>query len=305
MARLLRALDRLLAFLMRPDVRRVRRWSFVLTLPAAALVFSVVGLQGGAVVLGLRFGLWLAVAVTAWRLGGERGEAVRDLVMHPRVRALLRTEVDVVLALPRPVLRRRRVPPALRYARGDFGPAIALAMTPAMLVEAGIVHLLVPPGWLGVHVVSAVAHAYALVWLLGWGFGSRAYPHRVARGRLTARGGTLYRAHVPLDAIARVTPRRERVGGEAGLVLRNGVALLPVRGRVDVWLELDRTVLVQRPLADPVAVHGLALASDAPEDLGAVLLHGTAPAGRARGDVPDAFGGLDLADVLDHALQPA
>jgi hypothetical protein len=58
MTRLLRELDRLLAFLMRPDVRRLRRWSFVLTLPAA-LAFSVVGLQGGALVLGLRFAVWL------------------------------------------------------------------------------------------------------------------------------------------------------------------------------------------------------------------------------------------------------
>jgi hypothetical protein len=305
MNRLLRELDRLLAFLMRPRVRRVRRWSFVLTVPAAALFASVIGLQGGALVLALRFFLWLVVAVTAWRLGGERGEAVRDLVMHPRVRALLRTEVDVVLAVPWLVLRRRTVPAALRYSRGDFGPAIALALTPAMLVEAGIVHLLVPSGWLAVHVASAVAHAYALVWLLGWGFGSRAYPHKIVKAGLHVRGGTLYRAQVPLHAITAATPRRERIGGEAGLVVRDGVALLPVRGRVDVWLELDQPVLVQRPLADPVAVRGLALASDAPDELAGLLLAGAAAAGRAHPGGLGALAGLDLADAVHHALQPA
>jgi uncharacterized membrane protein YfcA len=57
------------------------------------------------------------------------------------------------------------------------------------------------------------------------------------------------------------------VGGEAGLVLRDGAALLPARGRVDVWLELDRPVMVRRPLSDPVAVCRIAPASDEHEAL--------------------------------------
>jgi hypothetical protein len=61
---------------------------------------------------------------------------------------------------------------------------------------------------------------------------------------------------------------------------------------------------VHRPLADPVAVRALALASDAPEELGAVLLGAAAPDGRARPGGLAAFGGLELAGAAHHAPQP-
>lgn len=101
------------------------------------------------------------------------------------------------------------------------------------------------------------------------------------------------------------TARRERIGGEAGLVLRDGAALLPVRGRVDVWLELDRPVLVQRPLADPVAVRRLALASDAPDELAQMVLAPDAVRARGAGDALGAIAGLELGELVRHAIQPA
>ncbi|MEA2322947.1 MAG: hypothetical protein QOD81_2797 [Solirubrobacteraceae bacterium] len=301
------AADRGLDVLLRPRVRRIRRWSFVVTLPAAVLMATVAGVQGGALVIGARMGLWLAVALAAWRLGGERGEAVRDLLMHPRARALLRTEVDVTLALPRLALARLRAapPPALRYSRGDFGPPMALALTPAVLAEEVAVHLLVPSGWVAVHVVSALLHGYALVWLVGWGLGSRAYPHALRRGVLTVRNGPFHRADLPLHAVTAATARRQRVGGEAGLVLRDGAALLPARGRVDVWLELDGPVMVRRPLSDPVAVHRIALASDDPEALARLVLDARPSPAADTGRVPRALGVLDAGDLLHHALQPS
>jgi hypothetical protein len=299
-----RAFDTVLAFLMRPNVRRVRRWSFLVTLPLAVLVASVVGPVSGGLVLVLRVALWLAVVVVAWRLGGERGEAVRDLLMHPRARALLRTEVDVALTLPRLAVAALRggsgAPAALRYARGDFGPAIALAMTPPVLVEGAIVHLLVPGGWVVVHVASAALHAYALVWLFSWALGSRAYPHRVRRGTLIARNGAFHVARVPLAAIRAATARRERVPGEAGLVLRDGVALLPARGRVEVWLELDAPVAVRRPLAEPVYVTRLAVASDDADGFVALALGQAAMESRERAGALGAFAALDLSDLALH-----
>jgi hypothetical protein len=303
-------IDRGLQVLMRPRVRRVRRWSFVVTLPVAVLMATVVGVESGALVIGLRMGLWLAVAIAAWRLGGERGEAVRDLIMHPRARALLRTEIDVTLALPRLALARlhEAPPPALRYSRGDFGPAMALALTPAVLAEEVAVHLLMPSGWIAAHVISALLHGYMLIWLIGWGLGSRAYPHRLRRGTLTARNGPFHRADVPLEAVTCVTARRERVGGEAGLVLRDdGTALVPARGRVDVWLELDRPVTVRRPLSGPVAVRRIALASDDPEALVRLVLareDEPEPATR-RGRLAAWLGAADAGDLLHDALQPA
>jgi hypothetical protein len=42
-----RPADRLIAWLMRPRVRRVRRWSFVVTVPVAFVVAHVYGLTKG------------------------------------------------------------------------------------------------------------------------------------------------------------------------------------------------------------------------------------------------------------------
>lgn len=306
-----RILDLALDVLMRPRVRRWRRWSFLVTLPAAALAATVVDLRSGALVVAARMALWTAVALVAWRIGGERGEAVRDLLMHPRVRRLVRAEVDVVLAIPRLALAAlvTRPPRALRYSRGDAGPLVAAALVPSVVAEALLVHLLIPSGWVVAHIVAAVVHGYALVWLLGWGLGSRAYPHRVGDGALVARNGPLFRVRVPLDSIAGATARRERAAGAGvlgdGVAAREDAALLPSRGRVDLWLDLDRPVLVRRPLGEPLAVTRLALASDDAEALVALLRAGGAPERRCGRRAVAALAGGELAGGLRDALQPA
>jgi hypothetical protein len=258
-------LDRLIDLLLRPRVRRVRRWSFLLTGPVAIAVAATVGYQGGVLVIAARLALWLAVAVHAWRLGGERGEALRDLLMHPRARALLRAERDVLLTLPRLLARRggrAGMPAALRYARGDQRLPIALALLVPVLAEGAVEHLLLPHGWLYLQLGLTAAHAYAVLWLLAWGLGPRAWPHAVAGGRLVVRGGPLYRAEVPLAHVSSVSAARRRVTGESGLVVDGDRVALPARGRVDVRIELSEPVRVQRPLGEPVAVRCLELASD-------------------------------------------
>jgi len=206
------AADAAIDVLMRPRVRRVRRWAFLVTVPVAALVASMVDLRSGALVIGARAALWLAITIVAWRVGGERGEAVLDLLMHPRARALVRAETDVVLAFPRLLWAALVTRPAraLRYSAGDHLPVLALAFAPPVLVEGAIVHVLVPGDWLLVHVVAGIAHPYALAWLWSWGFAPRAYPHRLARGALVARNRPLYRACVPVDAVVGAVTRRER-----------------------------------------------------------------------------------------------
>lgn len=47
-------LDGLVAWLMRPRVRRVRRWSFVLTVPVAAVLARIYGVHEGVLVIGVR-----------------------------------------------------------------------------------------------------------------------------------------------------------------------------------------------------------------------------------------------------------
>ena len=99
-----RAVDLVFAFLMHPRVRRVRRWSFLVTLPLAGLAIAVFGLGPTLGVVALRVALFALAAVVAWRLGGSRGEAVLDLLMHPRARRLQRVEARVWLAVPRLLL---------------------------------------------------------------------------------------------------------------------------------------------------------------------------------------------------------
>jgi hypothetical protein len=153
-----RVFDGLIGWLMRPRIRRLRRWSFIATLPIAILVGELWGAESGALVLAARVVLWGAVAVLAWRLDGERGEALRDLLMHPRGRAYARAELDILLALPRLALGRLRgrFAPGATYHRGSFGGALVLAFTPALIAEAAAFHLLLRGSLAALEVVRFV-----------------------------------------------------------------------------------------------------------------------------------------------------
>jgi hypothetical protein len=260
----MRLFDRFLDFLMQPRVRRVRRWSSAVTLPVFAVLLYTGNLATGAAVVAVRVALFAAVVVAALRVKGERGEALRDLIMHPRARAFLRAELDVLLTLPRVVIGRRgRVPRAFRYDRGGGERlALAAAFTPAILAEAVPVHLLLPEGWVVVRVASAVLHAYALLWLWGWALGPRAWPHAVHGGTLVVRAGALHRVRIPLGAVRLVTVEGRAQRGDRQVRVDGTTALLPARNRTDLVLELNTPVRFERPLAEPAAVTRVELASD-------------------------------------------
>lgn len=300
-----RLLDTLFAWLMHPRVRRVRRWSFVVTVPVALLVAHLFGVQQGALVIAARAAVALAIAIVAWRVGGSRGEALRDLLMHPRARAFARAELDVTTVLPRLLFARvcghRR--PGVTYDRGTFGFALAMAFTPMMLAEAAAFHLLLgggPIAW-----VLTGAHAYSLLWLWGYALGPRAFPHRIASGRAVLRSGPMYRVSVPLDAIIAVRAATERVG-EGAMHERDGAVLLAARGRVDVWLQVAEPVAVQRPMRESLATTCLAIASDDPDRLVALLRgHEEPVAEPARRQGARLLGALDGAALVRDAAQPA
>lgn len=295
-----RRLDRLIEWLTRPPVRRIRRWSFVATVPVSVLVAHVYGVHQGVAVIAARLGLSGSVAIAAWRLGGDRGDALRDLLMHPRLRAFARAEFDVLTSLPRLLLTRvaRTDQAGLTYKRGTFGLALALAFTPVIVTEALVVHLLLGSGW--VAWVLDGLHAYMLIWLWGFALGPCSFPHRVGPRTAVMRAGPMYRVVVPRSAIVGATASRERVPGQRGLVKRGDVVLLPVRGRVDVWLELSDPVRVQRPLHEPLHTRRLGVASDDPDRLIEQLL-APAPETRATHDVYPLDAGLGLLAALDFA----
>jgi hypothetical protein len=299
-----RPADRLIAWLMRPRVRRVRRWSFLVTVPVAFAVGHVYGVHQGLLVIAIRAALWGAVAVLAWRLRDERGEALRDLLMHPRGRAFARAEFDILSALPRLVVavagRRRQA--GMAYHRATFGLAMALAFTPVVVTEAAAVHLLLRGG-IAAWILTGL-HAYALLWLWGFFLGPRAYPHRVGARTAVLRDGPMYRVRLALPAVTGVTARTERVRDSNALTQRDGAVLLGARGRVDVWLELAEPVKVQRPLHEPLTTRRLAVASDDPGALVERLL------ARSSARAPRSEPGLGLLPALDlaglgrDALQP-
>ena len=153
--------------------RRVRRWSFLVTLPGAFAAALAVGLGAGIALVAARFVLALIVVGVAWRLGGERGEAVRDLLMHPRVRRYVRVEMRV-LGMPFAAMARpwRCAPGEFSYHRGDERPAVALALLPMLFAEAAVVHLLLPGSWLWAQLAVAAVHVYGLLWLFAWAAGT-------------------------------------------------------------------------------------------------------------------------------------
>lgn len=262
----MRLFDELLDFLMRPRVRRIRRWSSIVTLPVFLVLLYTGNAATGVAVVAIRVALYAAVVLAAWRVRGERGEALRDLLMHPRLRAFLRAEADVLLTLPRLLLRRRRAPDAFHYARGGDRLALAAAFTPAVLAEAVPFHLLLPADWLIAHIVAAGLHLYALLWLWAWALGPRAWPHAVVGDALVVRAGPLHRVRVPLDHVRSVAPEPRRHRGERHVRAEDGVALLPVGNRTDVVLELSAPARFEQPLSEPVEVTSIALASNAPDE---------------------------------------
>lgn len=251
--------------------------------------------------------LWALVALAAWRLKDERGEALRDLLMHPRARAFFRAEFDVLLAMPRLLLHilARSSTPGLTYNQGGHGAALALAFTPALLAEALALYLLLPDTWVAVHAISALLHVYFLLWLWGWALGPHAYPHRVGAGALIVRNGPLYRARVPLEDIVSAEPCRDRVTAERQVVLRDGAALLPARGRVDLWLTLDREARIHRPLGEPLCVRRLAVASDEPQALAELLRTETATESATGSGLLASYDLFDLAGLTRDVAQAA
>ena len=304
-----RLFDAIVGWLMRPKIRRVRRWSFVATLPLGLLIAHLHGVQEGAAVVAVRMACVAMLALVAWRVGGERGDALRDLVMHPRVRAFARAEFDILTALSRLLLARLGRggdgrSDGMTYARGTFGYALAFALTPTVASEALVMHLLLGDGVLAWTLTAL--HGYMLIWLWGFALGPRAYPHRIGARAAVLRAGPMYRVVVPRGAILTATPRRDRIPGERGLVERDEEVLLPVRGRVDVTLEFTQPLRVQRPLHEPLSTSRLAIASDDPDALIERLLAPTTAASptRARHVSTPAFGLFDLAGLARDATQP-
>lgn len=275
-----RVFDALLGFLLRPRVRGMRRWSFLVTAPLGFVVGRSFGLElGDGVLLGALAAFLDAVVVVGVALAGgqllgkERRDALLDLLMHPVARRAILGEARMLLTLPSALLRRLLPPRGEELAchRGSHELGFAIALLPAMLAEGAAVHLLLPDGWLWPKVVLAALHLYGVIMLLSWAAGLRTHPHRLRGGELELRSGQLYRARVATTQVAAVELAHRRDGQRTGLVLDDGGARLAVGGRTDVLLRFATPVRVERPLGDPLTVTELAIAVDDPPRFIAVV----------------------------------
>jgi len=280
----IRLFDRYFGALMRPGVRRARRWAFVVTIAAVLLLAHSLGLRprlqdGLFVGLGLvaidLIVLLAVIALGTRLLGRERRDVLLDLLIHPVARRVIGGEWRLLGVYPRALLRRLRPTRTgavqLAYHRSSSALAIAIAMLPPMAAETAVIHLLLPADWLIPRLVLLVLSAYGAIVLVGLAIGERVHPHELTADSLELRCGTLYRASIPLRCIASVTRRRERPGGHSGLSVDGEGARLTIGGRTDLELTLREPVEIERPIGEPVAVTRIAFAADDPGDVEAAL----------------------------------
>lgn len=270
-----RAVDAVFDLLMRPAVRRYRRWSFLVTLPLAYLIIRWRGLETGLAIVMLEFVVAITVFAVVLRLGGPRRAALLDLIAHPVARRVTVTEIRVLLTLPRALLRFRGRPPGgdleFRYGRSSQELAIALALSPAIAAEVVAVHLLLPDTWGWIKIGLVGVSAYAYVWLLSAALGPRAYPHRIGAEEVEVRSGPFYRATVPLSSVRNIELRRESTPWRAGAWAEEEKVFIPVGGRIDLHLVLSAPVEVRRPFGEPISAMQLAVAADSPEEFARAL----------------------------------
>jgi len=269
-SRLGRLFDGLFEWLMRPSVRRVRRWSFLVTLPVTYLVFRLRGAETGLALVGLELVVGVTVMVVLYRMGGARREVVLDLIAHPLVRRLTATEMHVLLTAPRALARRlrgHRREERFGYARRSSELPFALALLPAIAAEAVAVHLLLPEGWLWMKVGILAVSAYGYLWVFSLALGMRTEPHVLRSSELEVRFGPLYRARIPVELIERAEPRAGKAAGRPGLTFDGDAARLTAEGAAEVRLTLRAPVQLRRPLAEPVSITELSIPAERPADL--------------------------------------
>ena len=135
-----RAFDAVFSVLMRP--RSLRRWSFLITVPAGLFGAKALGidlnvgtgLKAGIALAALDLAVLLAVVAIGTRvLGRERRDVLLDFLMHPTARRAIAAEARTLLILPRALGRRLRQPAGreFTYHRGTNELGFVLALLPA------------------------------------------------------------------------------------------------------------------------------------------------------------------------------
>ena len=263
-----RLFDAVFGFLLRPRLRRVRRWSFLVTAPLGFLIGRSLGLDlGDGVALGAVAALLDAVVVAGVALTGARDSSSKSV-------ATPCSTSSTSLCIPSP----GGASSARRACSRRFPPRCCAACVQSAARS--------PPATGGRRSLASRLHCCPRCSLrarrstccfrtAGCGrrppsprFTSTARSCSCPGGSASARtrtgcgapssscgAGRLYRARVETTDVAGVelVPRRD--GQRSCLVLGDGPARLAVSGRTDVLLRFGAPVRVGRPLGGPIPVN--------------------------------------------------
>ena len=150
-----------------------------------------------------------------------------------------RFEVNLYKSLFRFVSRRPDVPEGSTPVRYVGAVSVLLwAFVIGSTVE--LVVLLVVLPWEKVRLAADVLGIWGLMWMLGFTASHYVYPHLLGPDGLRLRNGHHVTVHVPWEAVTSASTRERSVEGNRSLVHEDGVLHVPVGGRTNVEVRLDR-----------------------------------------------------------------
>lgn len=196
-----------------------------------------------------------------------------------RIAHLFALEVRLWITIARWIMRRGpRGPAVFHYHRRSSFGLLALFVVATTPLELLLWELLIPWDWL--RVALFVLGIYGLIWVVGLYASFRIIPHQLAERGLWLHYGLLGSAHLPYDAIGRITADRrsapkyndgvqivQEPAGEQG----TRVAFIGIGGRTDVTITLNRPVVIERLFGASAPVMTIHLAADEPTDFVAAV----------------------------------
>lgn len=129
------------------------------------------------------------------------------------------------------------------YAQGTL--SIPIAMGVVTIIEAGVIHLLIPWAWL--RIVLLVASVYALILITGIFAARITHPHLVGSQSLTLKWGHTKVLETPLDNIASI--RRARNHKHTEPAIDESLLVLTSLTSTNVHLTLKKPVSAQPPIS--------------------------------------------------------
>ncbi|MFE7531313.1 hypothetical protein ACFU7Y_37245 [Kitasatospora sp. NPDC057542] len=129
------------------------------------------------------------------------------------------------------------------YQRSATG--LVVLIVASSVIEIFVVDFLLPALW--ARLLGLVLGLLAMGVLLALSLALRAYPHRVAAGRLTLRYGATFELSVALDSVAQSSVRRAMIDQRRTAEVRDGVLWLPVMGVTNLAVALAEPADVVLP----------------------------------------------------------